>query len=82
MQHWLRHVRRRELIFLGLVLLNLVSIAGYLAGGLGVVTGDERGGWRRIDLEAVEARLNSGELVRKEADWYHPLSAEETSIRP
>ena len=81
MQHWTKHLRWRELQFLALMLAQVILIAGYLAGGVGGLTGDEPGGWRRIDVEAVEARLNAGELVRKEADWYHPLS-EEGSVRP
>ena len=59
------------------MLVNLVCIAGYLASGVGV-TPEESGGWRRIDFDAVEARIEAGELVRKEADWYHSLSTEES----
>ena len=76
MQRWLKHVRRRELRFLAFMLANLVCVGGYLASGVGVTP--EKGGWRRIDLDAVEARIEAGELVRKEADWYRPLSEEAT----
>lgn len=77
MERWLRHVRRRELRFLAFMLLNLVCIAGYVGGSIGLAP-EQTGGWRRIDLRAVEARIEAGELVRKEADWYHPLLEEES----
>ena len=32
---------------------------------------------RRIDLDALNERLGTGELVRKEADWYHLRAAED-----
>jgi len=79
MQSWLRHVRRREVRFLAFTVINLACIAGYVASGIGVKP--EGGGWRRIDYQAVETRMEAGELVRKEARWYHPLS-EEQSARP
>ena len=75
MRSWLRHVHRRELRFLALAAVNLVCIAGYVASGIGV--SPEGGGWRRIDYQAVEARIEAGELVRKEARWYHPLSEDQ-----
>lgn len=77
MQLWLQHVRRREVRFLALAAINLACIAGYVAGGVGMTP--EGGGWRRIDYQAVEARMEAGDLVRKEADWYHPLSEEQSA---
>jgi hypothetical protein len=80
MPSWLKHVHGRELRFVAVILANLVCAAGYLASSVGVRP-EESGGWRRIDLDAVEARMEAGELVRKEADWYHPFS-QEGSPRP
>ena len=75
MERWLKHVRRREVRFLGFMLVNLFCIAAYVAGGFGVRP-EGAGGWRRIDIEAVESLIDAGDLVRKEADWYRPLSEE------
>jgi len=77
MRRWLRHVRRRELRFLALAVINLACIAGYVTGGVGVTP--QEGGWRRIDYQAVEARMEAGELVRKEALWYHAASEEQSA---
>jgi len=80
MERWLRHVRRREVRFLAFMLANLVCIAGYVASGIGAAP-EGTGGWRRIDFQAVESRVDAGDLVRREADWYRPLS-EEDAPRP
>lgn len=62
-------LRRRDLRFVALVGANLAGIAGFLVAGLR--TADETpGGWRRIDREALEARIEAGDLVRHEARWY------------
>jgi hypothetical protein len=66
------HIHRRDIAFIGLVGLTLVCIAGFLSSGF-AETGAPVGGWRRIDLQRLETRLDSGELVRREADWYVPL---------
>ena len=65
------HLRRRDLRFLAVVALNLAAVAGFLATESGPpdVAG---GGWRRIDRAALEARIESGELSRKEASWARP----------
>ena len=66
------HLRRRDRRFLGVVALNLVCVAGYLATESGApVTGV--GGWRRIDRAALERRIELGELSRKEAVWWRPV---------
>lgn len=67
-----RHVHRRDIYFVTLVASTLVAIAGFLLGDL-AATGTPAGGWRRIDLERLEMRLESGELLRHEAQWYAPL---------
>ncbi len=75
MERWLKHVRRREVQFLAVILINLFCIAAYVADGFGVRP-EGTGGWRRIDIEAVESLIDAGDLVRKEADWYRPFSVE------
>lgn len=71
MEALLRHVRWREARLLALVLANLVAIAGFLGGG-GQQAPTQVGGWRRIDREALEARIRAGELSDREAQWYRP----------
>jgi hypothetical protein len=80
MERWLRHSRRREFRFLAFMLANLVCIGGYVASGIGAAP-EGSGGWRRIDFQAVESRIDAGDLVRREADWYHALT-EEDAPRP
>ena len=66
------HLRRRDLRFLGVVALTLAAIGAFLATESGAPeTGV--GGWRRIDRAALESRIESGELSRKEASWWRPV---------
>lgn len=65
-------IHSRDVFFIGLVGLTLLCITGFLFSGL-AGTGIEGGGWRRIDNERLEMRLESGELLRREAEWYVPL---------
>ncbi len=71
MQAWLRHLRARDLRFTAFVALELVLMAAYLAGGYRGL-GQQGHGFRRIDLQALEARMDAGDLSRHEAQWYHP----------
>jgi hypothetical protein len=73
------HLRRRDLRFLGVVGLTVVSIGAYLATETGPPE-VAAGGWRRIDRPALEARIQSGELSGREALWYHPAGS--TGVRP
>jgi hypothetical protein len=66
-----RHWHQRELRFLGLVGISLGLIALHLSAGLRLA-GQEGTGWRKIDLPALERRIETGELRDKEAEWYHP----------
>jgi hypothetical protein len=68
------HLHARDLRFVAVVLIDLVLVAAYLAGGYRGL-GQEGHGWRRIDLEALEARMDAGDLSRREARWYHPVQA-------
>lgn len=71
MQSALRHPHPRDLRFLGLVGGMLALIASYLFSGYGLL--EQRGSsWRRVDLEAVQQRIDSGDLSGREASWYHP----------
>lgn len=74
MQAWLRHLRVRDLRFAALVALELALMAAYLAAGYRGL-GQEGHGFRRIDLQALEARMDAGDLSRHEALWYHPVQA-------
>ena len=66
------YLRRRDRRFLGVVALNLVCVAGYLATESGAPE-TSVGGWRRIDRAALERRIESGELSRKEAVWWREV---------
>ena len=66
------HLRRRDLRFLGVVALNLACVAAYLATESGAPE-TAVGGWRRIDRAALESRIESGELSRKEAVWWREI---------
>jgi hypothetical protein len=65
-------MHNRDRIFIGLVSLTLACILGFLFSGF-AETGTPAGGWRRIDLQRLETRLESGELVSREAAWYVPV---------
>jgi hypothetical protein len=67
------HLRRRDLRFLGVVVLNLAAIGAFLATESGTPE-TAVGGWRRIDRAALERRIESGELRGQEALWYRPLA--------
>jgi hypothetical protein len=70
MEKLLNHSRLRDLVFVFLVFLNLFLISGFLVSGVGGDSGPP-GGWRRIDLQALQTRIEAGELVDTEARWYH-----------
>jgi len=71
-----RHLRRRELGFLGMVASTLVVIALYLSAD-SLLMDANRSGWRKVDLDTLQRRIESGELSDREADWYHPSTPEE-----
>jgi hypothetical protein len=66
-------LRRRDLRFLGVVVLNLAAIGAFLATESGAPE-TAVGGWRRIDRAALERRIESGELSGREAFWYRPVA--------
>lgn len=67
---WIRHLRGRDLRFVALFVLNLALIGAYVDSmqALGPSGGH---GWRRVDIAAVQQRIEVGELSRHEAQWYH-----------
>ena len=69
------HYRLRDLRFLVLVLLNLILISGFLLSEAGDESGTS-GGWRRIDVQQLQTRIEAGELVDREASWYHREAVE------
>lgn len=64
--------RRRDLRFLGVVALTLAGVAAYVATQSGAPE-TAVGGWRRIDRAALESRIESGELSRREAVWWREV---------
>jgi hypothetical protein len=72
------HLHSRDLRFLILVALTLVVIGLHLGSSLRLA-GKEGSGWRALDLEALQRRIETGELRNREAEWYHPATPEETA---
>ena len=75
MEKLLYHSRLRDVRFVVLVLLNLYLISGFLLSGTSEQSGPP-GGWRRIDVQALQIRIEAGELLDIEAVWYQPQKAE------
>lgn len=73
----IRHLRARDLRFLGLLAVTALGIALYLVAGLRLA-GQTGSGWRTLDLDVLQQRIESGELRDHEAAWYHPSTKEET----
>jgi len=73
----IKHLRPRDLRFSGLVVVTLLTIGLYLNTGLRLA-GQSGSGWRTLDLDALQQRVETGELLDREADWYHPATEEET----
>jgi len=69
MRRYFRHLRDMQL--LGLVGVTLVFIGFFLTAQLQQLEA-EGSGWRRIDLELLQKRMQSGDLSDHEAVWYHP----------
>ena len=66
----LRQLRTRDLPFVALILACGLSIGGFLAQR--PATPDAaHGRFRRIDTERLHRRVQAGDLVLREADWYH-----------
>lgn len=63
-------LHRHDLLLLAMVGMGLLLVGGQLAQ-----LGEEMAvpaGWRRIDLAALKARIDSGELARRPALWVRP----------
>jgi hypothetical protein len=70
----------RDTRFLGLIALALVLIALHLGEGLDLAA-REGSGHRVIDRQALERRIEAGDLTDREALWFHQARPEETSGR-
>ena len=80
MNHPTRHWQPREARFLALIALSLVLIALSVAESQRVA-GHPGSGHRVIDRQALERRIDAGELRDREATWYHPATPDETRNR-
>jgi len=74
-ESWIRHLRSRDFRFLFFFMANLFLIGAYV-GSIQQLGPSGGHGWRRVDVAAVERRIEAGELSRHEALWYHRRSAE------
>ena len=70
MRRYFRHLRDIQLV--GLVCVTLVFIGLFLTAQLRQVE-LEGSGWRRIDVELLRKRVESGDLSDHEAVWYHAV---------
>ena len=70
MENLFKHWQLRDFRFAVFVACNLLLVAGFLYDSL-ASDSQPGGGWRRIDLHALQSRIESGELVQTEAHWYH-----------
>ncbi len=68
----------REARFLGLIALTVVLIALHLGEGFSLAA-REGSGHRVIDRQALERRIEAGDLTDREALWFHQARPEETS---
>jgi hypothetical protein len=78
MHPWLRHGKFRDLRFMLLVMANLGCIGGFLLAQVPAPQQDI-GGWRRIDLEALVNRIETGDLLKHEASWYEAAPKREST---
>jgi len=68
----------RDTRLLGLIALALVLIALHLGEGLDLAA-RAGSGHRVIDRQALERRIDAGDLRDHEAQWFHQARPEETS---
>ena len=78
MRRYFRHLRDIQL--LGLICVTLVFIGLFLTAQLQQVE-LEGSGWRRIDVELLQKRVESGDLSDHEAVWYHVETEGEGDVR-
>ena len=74
----MKRLRRRDWRFYLLLVAHLIGILGFVSAGLerpAPVIGGR--GWRSVDRAELESRIRAGDLVDREADWYHVLDGEE-----
>lgn len=62
-------MKQRDIRFAILIGLNLVAIGAYLTSIVSEETAYT--GWRRIDNQALQEKINSSDLVRHEAQYWH-----------
>ncbi len=72
------HLRRmQDLRLVVLIAISLVLIGLHL-DEVGQGRSESGSGWRQVDLDALQRRIEAGDLSDREADWYRP--AEEQQI--
>lgn len=63
--------RRQDLRLVLLIAMSLVLIGLHLEQ-IGRDAAGTGSGWRRVDLDALQRRIEAGDLSDREADWYRP----------
>ena len=68
----IRELHGRNIQFIGLIMLTLIFIGLYISAEFRLAQ-REGASWRRIDLDTLLERIETGELRDREASWYHAV---------
>ncbi|MCP4700004.1 MAG: hypothetical protein GY862_24605 [Gammaproteobacteria bacterium] len=71
-KHRFRKLHTQDVRFITLILLNVLCIFGFFFESLGSA-GEKPGPWRKVDIEAIEKKMQAGDLTRHEAEWYRAV---------
>jgi len=66
------HLRRMQDMRLVLLIVMSLVLIGLHLEQVGRGAGESGAGWRHLDLDALQRRIEAGDLSDREADWYRP----------
>ena len=66
------HLRRAQDLRLVLLIVMSLMLIGFHLEQAGRGAGQAGAGWRNLDLDALQRRIEAGDLSDREADWYRP----------
>ena len=76
------HLRRVQDIRLVLLIVTSLVLIGLHLEQVGRSVGGSGAGWRNLDLDALQRRIEAGDLSDREADWYRPASGDQVERHP